>query len=151
MPETPDLSDYPLPLLVDIANRALADRIDDALGGAGYADVTRAYGPVFDALDPAGSRITEMAARARVTKQAMGELCASLERRGYVQRRPDPSDGRAKLVTLTARGEAMVAVARGAVETLHGQWTRHLGSADADALRRALTSLVHGFAADHVR
>lgn len=147
----PDVADYPLPLLVDINNRVLADRIDRALHEAGYTDVNRTHGAVFDALDPGGSRLTDMAARARVTKQAMGELCASLERRGYLQRRPDPTDRRAKLVTLTPRGERMVAVAREALHALDAEWRRSLGEPQADALRAALTSLVTAFAADHVR
>lgn len=147
----PDLTAYPLPLLVDLAGRVLADRIDHALAAAGYRDVGRTHGAVFDALDPGGSRVTDMAARMRVTKQAMGELCSSLERRGYLERRPDPADGRAKLVTLTPHGEAMVAVAREAVAGLDADWTRHLGGRDTARLRALLTELVLTFATDHIR
>ncbi|MGD9528800.1 MarR family winged helix-turn-helix transcriptional regulator [Pseudonocardia sp.] len=151
MVQPDDLADYPVPLLVDLANRVLPDVIDRALAEAGYDDVTRAHGHVFDALDPDGSRITDMAVRARITKQAMGELCTSLEQRGYLARIPDPADGRAKLVVLTARGAAMVAVARTAMADLDAAWTAHLGRDATRDLRAALTSLVVAFAADHVR
>ncbi|MCV2491586.1 MarR family winged helix-turn-helix transcriptional regulator [Geodermatophilus sp. YIM 151500] len=151
MMDSEGLSAYPLPLLVDVVNRVLPDAIDRALKDAGYTDVTRAHGAVFDALDPGGSRITEMAARMRITKQAMGELCAALEQRGYLQRRPDPADGRAKLVALTAKGEQLVDVARGALRDLDEQWIDHLGGAEARALRSSLTKLVRRFAAEHLR
>ncbi|SMF56996.1 Winged helix DNA-binding domain-containing protein [Tistlia consotensis] len=63
-----------------------------------------------------GSRVTELAERARMTKQSMAQLVDALRERGYAELAPDPSDGRAKLVRLTERGwqlhDALVAISR---------------------------------------
>ena len=75
-------------------------------GGAGAAR------PVLQYLDDAGTRVSVLAERAQITKQSMAELVAHLERHGYVERVPDPADGRAKLVRATDRGRAVFAVAR---------------------------------------
>ena len=59
---------------------------------------------MFGNIDPEGSRLTELAERARMTKQSVGEVATDLEQRGYVERVPDPADGRAKIIRLTERG-----------------------------------------------
>ncbi len=74
------------------------------LAEAGFADVRPAHGAVLRHIARDGSRLTELAERAHMTKQSMAELVAYLRRRGYVELRPDPGDRRAKLVTLTERG-----------------------------------------------
>src|SRR5687768_1131805 len=90
--------DYPPTLLVSVLTRLVEDAVARALSAAGFDDLTRAHGIVFEVLDPEGSRSSDMAARARMTKQSMGELVAHLERLGYLLRTPDPFDRRAKLV-----------------------------------------------------
>ncbi len=74
------------------------------MAAAGFEDVRPAHYAVFRFLEPGGSRVTELAEEARMTKQSMGELVVHLERRGYVERLPDPRDGRAKIVVLTEAG-----------------------------------------------
>ena len=76
----------------------------EGTAAAGYADVRPAHYAVFRFLKAEGSRVTELAEEARMTKQSMGELVIYLEQRGYVERRPDPRDGRAKIVVLTEAG-----------------------------------------------
>lgn len=71
---------------------------------AGFGDVRPAHYAVFRYLGAEGSRVTELAEDARMTKQSMGELVVYLERRGYVERLPDPRDGRAKIVVFTEAG-----------------------------------------------
>lgn len=87
-----------------------------ALHEAGFKDVRPAHGRVLRYIAADGSRVIELAERAQMTKQSMGELVNYLRRRGYVEMVPDPSDGRAKLVRLTAQGlrlyEMLVSLSR---------------------------------------
>src|SRR4051812_9947223 len=94
-----------------MANEELHRRIADG----GHPDVRLPHGDVFAYLDDGGTRVTELARRAQITKQSMGELVAHLERHGYVERVADPVDRRAKLVRATARGSEVYAIARKAV------------------------------------
>ncbi|MBK7950586.1 MAG: MarR family transcriptional regulator [Deltaproteobacteria bacterium] len=63
---------------------------------------------VIPNLPPDGLRMTELAARLRLTLQRAGQLVAELEEVGYLERVPDPSDGRARRVTYTRRGRALI-------------------------------------------
>jgi MarR family transcriptional regulator, temperature-dependent positive regulator of motility len=84
--------------------RSLDGHLHEGVAAAGFEDVRPAHYAVFRFLKPEGSRVTELAEQARMTKQSMGELVVYLEQRGYVERRPDPRDGRAKIVVLTEAG-----------------------------------------------
>src|ERR1700744_4414892 len=76
------------------------------VAAAGYADIRPGHGCVFGGIDPEnGSRLTDLADRAMMTKQTVGEVVSDLETRGYVERVPDPADGRAKIIRLTTRGQ----------------------------------------------
>lgn len=94
----------------------LGHRIVDGVIAAGYQQ-RPAHSGVFAHIDLAGTRLTELAARANMTPQAMGELVDDLERLGYVERQPDPTDRRAKLIVLTTRGRDCVGAA---FETISG-------------------------------
>lgn len=104
---------YSLPRLLGEAFRSLDGHLHEGVAAAGFEDVRPAHYAVFRFLKPGGSRVTELAEEARMTKQSMGELVVYLERRGYVERLPDPRDGRAKVVVLT---EAGLRFAQAAVE-----------------------------------
>ena len=130
-----------LGLLCFIAYRATEERVFAAVRAAGYGDVTLAQGRLFARIAPGGTRITDLAEQGRVTKQTAGFLVDGLERAGYVRRVPDPSDARARLVQISPRGEAAVAVAREAEAEIEAEWERHLGAEATAELRRALTRL----------
>jgi len=83
---------------------ALLDHVFDRLGKAGFDDVRPAHGAVLRNIAREGTRITELAERARMTKQSMAELIEFMRERHYLELVPDPTDGRAKLARLTARG-----------------------------------------------
>src|SRR5258708_24317023 len=85
----------PLSVLLTAAERALASDLEDGLRAAGHDDLRAAHAQVFVALDMEGSRLTELAARAGMTKQAMGELVRYLEHHGYLAVEPDSRDRRA--------------------------------------------------------
>ncbi|GAB1691119.1 MarR family winged helix-turn-helix transcriptional regulator [Krasilnikovia sp. M28-CT-15] len=130
-----------LGLLCYIAHRAMETRVLEAIAAAGFADLTIAQGRLAARIGPDGTRLTELAEQAQVTKQTAGFLVDQLERAGYVRRVPDPTDARARLVQFAPRGEAVIAVARQAEADVEAEWTRHLGLRAATQLRRALTRL----------
>ena len=141
MSEDPRQQGLNLGLLCYIASRAMETRVFEALAAAGFDDVTTAQGRLFARIGPKGTRVTDLAEQARITKQTAGFLIDQLQRAGYVRRVPDPADARARLVQIAPRGEAAVAVARVAEAEVEAEWTRHLGKQGASQLRRALTRL----------
>src|SRR5579859_3907403 len=89
----------PVPTIINVFRHAAGLMIDDLiarLDAAGFAGLTPAHSAVFENLDPGGTRLTELAARARITHQSMSELISVLQQRGYLERRPDPGDRRAR-------------------------------------------------------
>lgn len=129
-----------LGLLLFIPYRAMEQRVLDTLSRNGF-EVTLAQARVFQRIGPEGSRLTELAAAAQVTKQTAGFLVDQLEQAGYVERRPDPTDARAKLVTIAPRGAEAVAASADVVAEVEAEWTAHLGARRVSALREALERL----------
>lgn len=101
----------PLPLgtLLTGAGQRLSAELDAALSAAGYADLRASHAKFFMALDQEGTRVTELAERMEITKQAVGELVRYLSDRGYVRVRRDAADKRVRLVEVTARGGEAIA------------------------------------------
>jgi DNA-binding MarR family transcriptional regulator len=130
-----------LGLLCFIAFRALETRLFEALAEAGFDDLTVAQGRIAARIGPDGTRVTELAEAAQVTKQTAGFLVDQLEKGGYVRRVPDPADGRARLVKFTDRGKGVIAVARRVEGEVEAEWTKHLGKRGAEQLRTQLTRL----------
>lgn len=128
-------------LLLFLPYRAMEARVLAALGDAGFDDVTLAQARVFQRIGPDGTRLTDLAEQAQVTKQTAGFLVDQLERAGYVRRVPDPADGRARLVRITARGSAAQAAAAEVVAEVEAEWEKHLGSRRMNALRETLVRL----------
>jgi DNA-binding MarR family transcriptional regulator len=107
----------------------------------GHPEIRPVHGNVMQFLDDDGTRVSVLAQRAQITKQSMAELVAHLERLGYVERVPDPSDGRAQLVRATPRGRQLYPIAREVVAELEAEWTRRLGRAKMRQLRALLEEL----------
>ncbi|MBF6300324.1 winged helix DNA-binding protein [Nocardia amamiensis] len=128
-------------LLMFIAFRSMEERIFAALAEAGYGDISVAQGRLAARIAPEGSRITELAEQAQVTKQTAGFLVDQLERAGYVERMPDPRDGRARLVRLSERGRRMADYANEIADGIQAEWAAHLGARRMRNLREALTRL----------
>ncbi|HJQ60028.1 MAG TPA: MarR family transcriptional regulator [Vineibacter sp.] len=98
--------------------------ITKRLEAAGFTDVPPSFHPIFENIDPDGTRLTVLAARAGLTHQSIGEVVGELERRGYLERVPDPSDGRARLVRLTGKGRALVRAALQEMAAIEATWRR---------------------------
>lgn len=128
-------------VLLFVAHRALEERALAAVRGAGATDLTPAQARLLQRVDPGGTRLGELAARALVTKQSAGFLVDQLQRAGYVERVPDPADGRARLVRLLPRAARLVPVGQAAVEEALAEWEEHLGTAAMGHLVDALARL----------
>jgi DNA-binding MarR family transcriptional regulator len=107
----------------------------------GHPDVRAPHGNVMQFLDNEGTRVSDLARRAQITKQSMAELVAHLERHGYVERVPDPNDRRAKLVRPTAKGLELHGVAGAFISELEDRWGRRLGRAKMRQLKELLGDL----------
>lgn len=121
--------------------RTLSERLNRRLAERGHEAVRPAHGAVFQFLDDGGTRVAVLAERAQIAKQSMAELVAHLERHGYVERIPDPDDGRAKLVRSTRRGGQVFAVARELVSEVEQELSARLGTAKMARLRALLEEL----------
>ena len=128
-------------LLLFIPYRALEARVFEALAAAGFDDITPAQGRVFQNIASEGIRLTELAARAQVSKQNASVLVDQLERSGYVRRMSDPTDGRARRVYVAERGAASIPVAVAAIREVEAEWTAHLGAESMERLRHDLAQL----------
>ena len=124
--------------------RAGTERLHRRFGERGHPDIRPPHGNVMQFLDEGGTRVSVLAERAQMTKQSMAELVAHLERLGYVERVPDPSDRRAKLVRATPRGKQLYAIARDVVAEIEAEWTRRLGKTKMRQLRELLEELNAG-------
>jgi DNA-binding MarR family transcriptional regulator len=129
--------------LLGQAYSRLGHRIVDGVIAAGFQQ-RPAHSGVFAHIDLAGTRLTELAARANMTPQAMGELVDDLERLGYVERQPDPTDRRAKLIVLTNRGRACMRAAFETISGIESNLEALLGSQGLVRLRDALRRIISG-------
>ena len=123
------------------ASRSFDDDLTAELRARGYGEITPAHSAVFAHLDREGTRASELARRAGVTRQSMGELVADLEAKGYVERRADPADGRAKIVVLTSAGRRLDREATALIAELEHAYARTLGRATFDVLVAALARI----------
>ena len=137
------VGDVDLGRLLLEAHRALGAEFVATLDERGYPDARPGHAAVVLHIDRrSGTRLTDLAHRARMTKQGMMLVVDDLEGRGYVRRVPDPEDARAKIVRLTAGGRRYVAEARRGITGIEGGVRRDLGDRRYEALRYALEELI---------
>lgn len=133
--------DLDVGLLLFIPYRALETRVFQELAEKGFDDFTPAQARVMQRIGPNGTRLTELAEAAQVTKQTASFLIDQLESAGYVRRTPDPADARARLVRIADRGAAAQPVAAAVIAEIEDEWRAHLGQRRWSQLRDALTRL----------
>ena len=119
----------------------LRTRMLQRLHERGFDDLDPPHLVVLQYPGPQGLRPSELAERLRMTKQALNYQLGELERLGYVERRPDPADGRSRRIALTSRGEAMGHAIRDAVAEMEQEWSAKLGAARFGHLRDLLVEL----------
>ena len=120
---------------------AIMELVAEGLVERGFLDFRPALGTIGQHVSDTGSRVTDLAQLAQVSKPTVVYLVNDLERLGYVERVPDPSDGRAKLVRLTERGRQAQQAAREIVAEIEADWSNLLGRRDFATLRRLLERL----------
>ena len=136
--------DFPLAIgaLLRLAWQAVRERIYEGVLEAGYTDLSRAQvfllrWPPFDGLRP-----SEIATRNQLSRQAINDLLSDLEKKGYLKRIPDPTDGRARIVRFTERGWGLTQVMRDMSFATEQEWTRALGEVRFAEFRNTLRELV---------
>jgi DNA-binding MarR family transcriptional regulator len=132
-----------LPALLAMSFRAVMDQIHEQLATEGYDDVRPAHGFAFHFLSHrSGATAVELGEHLGITKQAAVQLVDELEKRGYVERRPHPTDRRSRLISLTPRGwrciERVVALSRQA----EARWAELVGIDRLTQLREDLLTFV---------
>ena len=128
----------PLPPLLMEVKAAAVKKLFARLRERGFEHVREGHGCVFGFIDlENGSRLTDLAERAGLTKQAVGEAVAELERLGYAERLPDPSDRRAKIIKLTPRGVEACLTGRSLFAEIEREWAEQVGEELVTALREA--------------
>ena len=132
----------PFIALLDHADDEFVQELARGVATTEYSDIRVTHGCVFGNIDPeSGSRLTELAERAHMTKQSVGEVATDLEQRGYVERVPDPIDGRAKIIRLTERGHEALVTGRGLIDDIERDWAERFGEERIAALRDALEAV----------
>ena len=118
------------------------------LVAAGLQDARVPHTHVTAYIKADGSRLTDLAAQARMTLAAMSEIVNDLQRLGVVERRPDPSDRRAKLICLTDTGWEAMRTARQSIQEIEAHYAAIVGrdrfEAAAQVLQEILTALEDG-------
>jgi DNA-binding MarR family transcriptional regulator len=128
--------------LLRVCWQAIRAQIQRDLIASGFDDIGAAHLAVFQYPAPRGVRVTALADRAGMSRQAITYLIRELERKGYLELRPDPSDRRASVVHLTKRGEAVIRAIRASVRRVEREWEKELGRSRFAQLRRALLTIV---------
>ena len=132
-----------LGILLGVAYQEFVRELHAAHAAAGFADVGRNDGFVFRSLAIRPMTVSDLAARLEISKQGAAQIIDDMERRGYVERQPDPADRRARLIRLSERGQRALANAR----RFHRDYERRLARAhggDAVATLRAMLEAIAG-------
>lgn len=132
----------PLLVLIERAHRAMQQDMVRFSHESGYPDARPAHNAVFGRLPLEGARTSDLAARAGVTRQSMGELVREMVDLGILQMTPDPQDGRAKLVTYTPDGLSQARSGREHILDLEQRFIEEFGAADYQTARDVLERLV---------
>lgn len=133
---------YELIVLLMLALRTTIEEAHARLADKGFDDIRPAHGFAFQRLAPNGATGNELAEHLGITKQAASEMIDYLEARGYVTRRPHPSDGRGKIVALTTRGWDCIEAAEGFFSDVEQRWTETVGVDSMAMLRDSLRRIV---------
>lgn len=115
--------------------------MEEQLEEKGFAGVSPSHGWIFHNTKEEGSRITELAAIAKITKQSMSALVAQLEQSGYVKKKMDPTDKRAWLLVLTPKGKKVKDAGHEINYLFEKKWEQKLGKKDYGQFRQLLIKL----------
>lgn len=137
MPSCPSLG-----VMLRLAHQHFSSAVVEALDEAGFGDIRPHHANVFTFVPPEGIQMSELTLKAGVRKQSMAQALEELEKLGYIERQPHPSDKRARLIFLTPRGKKIRPLAMAAGRQVEEKWRRLLGESQIEALREALQILL---------
>ena len=132
----------PLIALIDRANRALQTDMVREAHRQGHPEIRYAHNAVFSTLDASGARATDMATRAGITRQSMGEIIREMVTLGLLDMKPDPADRRAKLVTYTATGLAHARQGYQHIIDLEKRFADEFGEQEYETVREVLARII---------
>ena len=132
----------PLISLVHQADRELQSDMVRHAHVRGWTDAKFAHTSVFGTLSFEGARTADLAVRAGITRQSMGEIVRELVELGILEMTPDPTDRRAKLVTYTEAGRQEVAEGFSHIVDLEERMVVELGEDGYEQLRAGLEKIV---------
>lgn len=112
-----------------------------APGGFAFPELRGSHRRLLQMIPPEGIRITDLARRAGMTKQALGEFMDWLEHAGFVASGRAPADGRVRLITRTGQGDAAAADAQRAIDAVERGWREEIGAERYDAMKEVLRQL----------
>jgi DNA-binding MarR family transcriptional regulator len=136
----------PLPSLLAQVKALAVKEMFGRMADAGFPDVREGHGCVFGVVDlEHGSRLTDLAERSGLTKQAVGEAVAELEQKDYVERVPDPADGRAKIIKLTPRGVDAALTGRRLFSEIESEWAERYGEERIADMRACAEEIAAGY------
>jgi DNA-binding MarR family transcriptional regulator len=141
-PDIPLPDRVPLIALVDRANRALQSDMVREAHRQGHPEIKYSHNSVFATLNEPGARATDMATRAGITRQSMGEIVREMVSLGILEMRTDPDDRRAKLVTYTRSGLEHARSGYQHILDLEQRFVDEFGEAEYETVRRVLERLV---------
>lgn len=127
-----------------LGHEIFASRVEAKVQASGFPDFAGTLATLVRIMRQPGSRVGDLAARARMSSQGMGQIVAEMTRRGYVRTEADPADGRARIVIYTPRGRRLAQTALAAVEEVEREYRRSLGAKRFEHLNVLLGALVDG-------
>ncbi len=130
--------------LFSLAFDAMIAEFREEIENSEFEDIRQAHACVFRYVREEGLRLTDIAELTNMTKQSVGEVVDDLAERGYVERLPDPADGRAKLICLTPRGKEAQEFGYGTFATIEDRWAERYGADRVADLREILEEIVAG-------
>lgn len=142
MASEPTTAQFNFAQLLRIPFQALVADLHEQLAAAGYADIRPTHTIIFAHVGPEGMRLNELAERAQLTKQVINYLVNAVEEMGYIERIPDPLDGRGKIVRLTPLGEQVSQTGREIIGRIEREWAGKVGEQRIGELRALLEQLV---------
>lgn len=131
-----------LGLLLRLTYQQWTLAVDTRLAEEGFGDIRPHHANVFTFVPPEGIQVAELTKLAHMRKQSMTQTVEELEKLGYIERRPDPNDKRARLVFLTERGKGVKPVAIAAGQVVDRNWAELTSPGEIEALRASLQSIL---------
>ena len=141
---------YELIILIATTWSILVEELQTELAKVGYGDIRPSHGFAFQLFAPNGTTGNELAEHLGVTKQAASQMIDYLEERGYVARKPHPTDKRGKLVVLTQKGWDCIQAVETIFATIEKRLSEVLGDEHMDILRADLRRLIRAANSDIV-